>query len=182
MGKEEYYAALDNERRVIGKASWKEVHEKGLLHAVVACFVFQDSSRRKILLQKRIVHAAQDPGLWNHSAGGHILYNELPQQGMRRELKEELFSGKPLPKIDIKPVAVFMQEDRPNNKEILYLFETTYKGPFHYDTQEIEEEPQWIAWDVLVRDIQVNPNRYTVSFKNSIVAYENAVLVKPRAV
>lgn len=167
---EELYDVLDSKGNKIGSATWKEIHSRGLLHQVVAALIFKDECRDELLLQRR-AYRVQDPGLWNHSAGGHMASGEMPLEAMLRELQEELFFEHKFPDLAIRSVGFFAHADRPNNNEILHLFEVFYKGPFYYNKDEVSEEPIWIKWDDLLHDITLKSSCYTVSFKNTLEYY-----------
>lgn len=171
MSTEEYYAVLDNQRRVIGKAPWREVHEKGLLHEVVAVFIFRDKSCRELLMQKRSIFMTQDPGKWNHSAGGHVIYGQTTEDAIQRETQEELFDRATFPNIDFEKITSFFQKDKPGNRELLTLFRVIYSGPFYPDKKELDAPLKWVSTSFLHKDIQKHPNLYTVSFIHSFHEY-----------
>jgi isopentenyldiphosphate isomerase len=171
INKEEIYGILDNTGNTIGSASWKEVHEKGLLHQVVAAFIFEDATFQKLLIQKRSRQMTQDPGKWNHSVGGHVLYLETAINAIYRETQEELFDQVNPPNIHYEQVITFFQEDIPGNKERLTLFRAIYPGPFYPEQGELEGPPKWVTLNSLHRDIEKHPNLYTVSFTNSLREY-----------
>ena len=171
MSKEELYDVVNVDGKPIRIASWQEVHSKGLLHMVVAIFIFKDHVYKELLLQQRSKKMNQDPGLWNHSAGGHMLSGETPDKAMLRELSEELFYRQNLPDLNIQKVITFYNHDFPNNKELCHLFQTTHPGPFSFQNEEVEGELKWMPWCDLLKDIDKNPKNYSVSFKNAIINY-----------
>jgi isopentenyldiphosphate isomerase len=168
---DEVYDVVDETGNKIGTATWTEVHAKGLLHQCVSALVFKDTTRSETLLQKRSQNMSQNPGLWQHAAGGHVLAGQSVEQGIRTELQEELFAGHELPDFEIKKVGSFFNHDMPNNKEILNLFEVTYPGPFYFDDKELAEPPTWIRWTDLLKDLKDNPNKYTPVFHTIIKFY-----------
>ena len=85
---DEIYAVVDEEDRVIGKASRREIHERELLHRSVHIFVF--NPRGQLYLQKRALHKDQYPGCWDSSAAGHVDWGESYETAAKRELEEEL--------------------------------------------------------------------------------------------
>ncbi len=168
---DELYDIYDSEKNKIGVASWTDVHAKGLLHHTVAVLIFKDRTRQELLIHRRNPAVAQDPGLWQHSAGGHVVASETLQEAIRREVREELFVNHDLPQLEIREVLSFNNRDLPNNNEILHLFETVYPGPFYYDTIELAEEPLWVAFATLLEDVRQWPERYTQAFRNILSRY-----------
>ena len=168
---DEIYDIYDDNGNKTRTATWTEVHAKGLIHRTTAVLVFKCQSRKELLIQRRNHKMEQDPGLWQHSAGGHIISGDTPQDAVKKELKEELFANHELPDIEIREISYFLNQDLPNNKEILHLFETIYSGPFYYDEKELAEEPRWIGFDRLLKDMEENPKKYTHAFRNVIKEY-----------
>ena len=161
---DEIYDVVDKNGNKIREATWTEVHTQGLLHLTAAVLIFKDISKKEVLIQKRSEKMKQTPGQWQHSAGGHILAGDMPDQAIRKEISEELFSGRNLPDFEIKKVLSFLQQDFPNNNEIMHLYEAIYPGPFYHDEKEVAEEPVWKNWGELIKDMKENPNTYTPSF------------------
>lgn len=168
--KEELYDVLDSDRNVVGESSWDEIHKNNLLHQVVACFIFNNESREKILLQKRSLEMKQDSGLWNHSAGGHVAKGEQIDEAMRRELSEEVFGGKDFPNLVIFKITDFENRDMPGNNEILHLFVMFYDGPIIKQKEEVSRL-KWINFSELISNADKHPSFYTTSFKNALREY-----------
>ena len=84
----EIFDVVDKEDRVIGQASRKLVHEKGLIHRSVHVLVF--NSENQLFLQKRSLEKDENPGLWDSSASGHVESGESYDASASRELYEEL--------------------------------------------------------------------------------------------
>ena len=85
----EYLDVFDENYHLIGSASKKEVHEKGLWHQVFSC-LFVNTKKNKVYLQyKNATH--NDVAHTNKldiSVGGHLLKGEKVSDGIR-EIKEE---------------------------------------------------------------------------------------------
>ena len=85
----EYVDVFDENYHLIGSASKKEVHEKGLWHQVFSC-LFVNTKENKVYLQyKNASH--NDVAHQNKldiSVGGHLLKGEKVADGIR-EIKEE---------------------------------------------------------------------------------------------
>jgi isopentenyldiphosphate isomerase len=171
---DEVYDIFDKEGRVIGTATWSECHRKGLIHQVSSVLVFKDSSKKEILLQKRSDKMNQDPSLLQHSAGGHTISGKTPEEGAEEELREELFRDHELSKLKLTKVCTFFQNDLPNNNEIMNVFEFVYPGPFYFG-KELAEEPVWVKWEDLIKDVEENSQKYTKSFRNILDNYGRIV-------
>ena len=85
---EELFDVVDEDDKVIGQASRRDVHEKSLLHRAVHILVFNPDG--DLFLQKRSMSKDENPGLWDTSAAGHVGAGEDYHQTAQRELEEEL--------------------------------------------------------------------------------------------
>jgi len=85
---EEILEVVDEANRVIGRATRREIHEKGLRHRSVHVLVF--NPRGDLYLQKRSPTKDQHPDHWDTSAAGHSAPGETPLAAAQRELEEEL--------------------------------------------------------------------------------------------
>ena len=73
----------------IGTASRDEVHERGLLHRVVHCWILQES--QPVFWFQQRAHTKKDfPDCFDLPCGGHVDAGETPIQAMLRELREEI--------------------------------------------------------------------------------------------
>jgi len=79
----EVLAVVDEKDNVVGSATRKEIHEKGLLHREV--YVFLVNSAGQVLLQKR-----KDFPVWDSSAAGHFPKDQAYLEAAQREFEEEL--------------------------------------------------------------------------------------------
>ena len=85
---DEIYDVVDTFDHVIGRATRREIHEKGLLHRSVHILVF--SPKGTLFLQKRSLEKDESPGYWDTSAAGHVDSGESYFESAQRELMEEL--------------------------------------------------------------------------------------------
>ena len=85
----EYFDVLNENGEYTGEiATREECHEKGLWHRAVYGIIFNKNG--DVLLQKRSKNKKLWPGLWDITAGGHVLAGEFGYQALIREIKEEL--------------------------------------------------------------------------------------------
>jgi isopentenyldiphosphate isomerase len=131
---DEIIAIVDSKDRIIGKATRKEVHGKGLWHREVGIFVINEKG--ELLLQKR-----KDNGLYGMSAAGHFSFDEDYITGALRELDEEL--GVKAKKSELKLlgkrklIAVIMKIN--NRFASTYLYTTKRKiSEFRIDKGEAQ--------------------------------------------
>lgn len=106
---EELFDTLTPNGEYTGKtASRDECHYQGLWHKAVAVFII--NSKNQVLLQKRSPQKKLWPGMWDISAGGHVLAGELGFQAVIRECQEEL--GIPLSTQDILFIGSSLSTNR----------------------------------------------------------------------
>ncbi len=165
---------VDENGKAIGPVEYKIAHPKdetceGIRHAVVSSLIFEDYSYKKVLLQKRGLIVATGKNKYDSSAGGHINWlveenrADTPKNAVYKEINEELFSLKGIPKIlKLEYLGAFHKRTRLNDPEFLHLFEGVYSGPFFQDNKEVSEL-RWEDMNFLLRDIKNNPDRYTRS-------------------
>ncbi|MFO0920342.1 MAG: NUDIX domain-containing protein [Candidatus Saccharimonadales bacterium] len=78
---------VDEKDNPIGSASKADIQRMGLWHRIVQVMIMDKHGR--YLLQRRSKNVSV-PGLWNHSAAGHVDEGEGYLQAAVRETKEEL--------------------------------------------------------------------------------------------
>ena len=135
--KEELFPIVDEEGRVIGKATRGECHNGSrLLHPVVHLHVFNQSG--DIYLQKRPEWKDIQPGKWDTAVGGHMDYGETPEKALEREVREELGIT------DFVPERLGMYVfDSQRERELVYVNRTTYEGIIHPSEDELDGGRYW---------------------------------------
>ena len=87
--KPEFFPVLDAEGKIVGKATRDYCHGGSFaLHPVVHIHLFNEKS--ELLLQKRSMRKEIQPGKWDTSVGGHIMFGEKIEDAVNRECKEEI--------------------------------------------------------------------------------------------
>lgn len=133
----EQFPLVDEDGRVIGKASRGECHNGShLLHPVVHLHVF--NSRGEVYLQKRPEWKDIQPGKWDTAVGGHIDYGETPEEALRREVREELGIEAFKP----EPLGKYVFESR-RERELVYVHKTIYDGPVRPSAEELDGGRFW---------------------------------------
>ncbi len=123
----EYLDVVNDQDKVIGKASYGDIYKKLLPHRIVHILVF--NKKGEMLLQLRAQNRSFCPLHWSTSAGGHIRSGESPKQAAKRELAEELGVKLPL-KFSYKDFYVNQQPYEIGLKEFLTTFTVKSNGRF----------------------------------------------------
>ena len=84
----EFLDVVDENDKVVGKASKSEIYKKRLRHRIVHTMIF--NSEGKLLLQKRSVNKSFCPSYWSTSVGDHVQSGETAEEGALREMEEEV--------------------------------------------------------------------------------------------
>ena len=142
----EYFDVLTSNGEFTNEiASREECHEKGLYHKAVVVFIISTDGS-KILLQQRSANKKLWPNLWDITAGGHVLANELGYQAVIRETKEEI--GIDIEKEDLEFIGCTTSENIKGNI-INRHFNEYYVAYKDIDIKDIKlqlEEVQDIKW------------------------------------
>ena len=79
----EYLDYYDEEGKYLGTATYDEIHEKGLWHNTVHCWLY--TSDAKLMFQIRA-----NRGTFYTTASGHVIAGETIPEAFHREIKEEI--------------------------------------------------------------------------------------------
>ncbi len=145
----EIFDLVDEEDRVIGCASRREVHQKKLMHRSVHVFVFNSSD--ELFLQKRAESKDECPGYWDTSSSGHVDSGEDYATAANRELKEELCISEPLTfvmKLKAGPETYW---------EHVWCYRCVSEKKIIINRDEISEGRFWSAEEI---DVAIENNRY----------------------
>lgn len=134
---DEIFDLVDRNGRVIGQATRAECHRNpALIHQAVHVAVFNRAGQ--LFLQKRAPTKDIQPDKWDTSVGGHLQSGESPQEGAKRELREELgVAGAELTK-----AYEFIWES-PVETELVRTFVIVHEGPFALQAEEISDGRFW---------------------------------------
>ena len=138
----EIFPLVDDEGRVVGKATRGECHSGSkLLHPVVHLHVF--NTQGDIYLQRRPEWKDIQPGKWDTAVGGHIDYGETPEEALRREVREELGITDFIPEFIDKYIFESQRE-----RELVYVNRTTCDGPISPSTDELDGGRFWTMQEI----------------------------------
>lgn len=92
---DEIVALVDEQNRVIGSSTRREMRARRALHR--ACYILVFNSRGELFLQQRTLTKDVYPGYYDTAAGGVVLAGESYDESAQRELAEEMgIRGVPL--------------------------------------------------------------------------------------
>ncbi len=137
MSNEEWFPLIDEQGKVIGKATRRECHNGSrLLHPVVHLHILNPNG--ELYLQKRSKDKDIQPGKWDTAVGGHVDYGETTEEALAREVREELGVTRFTPH---PAISYIFDSDR--EQEMVHAFFTIYDGEITIDPVEIEEGRYW---------------------------------------
>lgn len=139
---EEWFDLVDESGRPVGRARRRECHgNPTLIHPAVHVFVFGSDGR--LFLQRRSPAKDIQPGRWDTSVGGHLRPGEAPDDGARREMREELGIEAPL---RFSHAYVWRSDVE---TEYVRAYVARHDGPFRLDPAEIAEGRFWSAAEIV---------------------------------
>jgi isopentenyldiphosphate isomerase len=122
---------VDENDRVIGRATRKEVHSTGRLHRGVHVLVFDSGNELILPVRSSKKHL---PNTYDCSVSEHVKSGESYEQALVRGLKEELN----IEKIKAKKLVKFKLEYGPNNYKISQLYECRGYNHLSYNKKEVQ--------------------------------------------
>ncbi len=152
---DEKFAVVDENDRVIGAASRREVHGNNLRHRAVHIFLFNHAG--ELLLQKRSRWKDRHSGLWDSSAAGHVGAGEEYDVTAARELREELGATTDLSRMAKLPAS------EQTGQEFIWLYRGKQEGPFTLARTEIDEV-QFFPLELVERWVEERPDDFAPGF------------------
>jgi isopentenyl-diphosphate delta-isomerase type 1 len=153
---DQYFDTVDASDRVIGHATRRETHARGLLHRATHVMIYNADSH--LFLQRRSMKKDKFPGCWDSSCSGHVDAGEDYFTAARRELVEELgWTNTTMP---LREVIKLSASPETGQEFIqIYLLGPTI-GPFVLNPEEISEG-RWVTPVEL--DVMINQEPETVA-------------------
>ena len=147
---DELFDVVDEQDRVTGQLTRREVHRRKLRHRAVHILVRNRAGR--VFLQKRSMQKDLFPGTWDSSAAGHVGAGEDYNGTALRELAEEIGCrpGQPLQRL-------FKTEAREETgQEFVWVYRAESEGPFTLQPEEVESG-DWFTVGEIDRWLQERP-------------------------
>jgi isopentenyldiphosphate isomerase len=139
---EEYIQVVNEQRVPIGVETRTVIHEKGYWHETFQCWIAKKVENEVyVYLQLRSRKKKDFPHLYDISAAGHILADEIIEDGIR-ELKEEI--GLEVAVNDLKKIGIISNEMELSNfkdREFCHVYLYIEEEPlyFSFEDDEVEE-------------------------------------------
>ncbi len=139
----EYLDIYDEYMNKIGQESRDIVHQNGLWHKTVHCWMYDDMGN--IYFQIRA-----DSGKLYTTASGHVLTGETVRDAFRREIREEI--GLDMDVTDAIPLeVVFWRQDKPQKNWHDRAFAHIYANKFPTGVNVFHFQPEEVAGLVCVK-------------------------------
>lgn len=148
---------VDENDKVIGKATWKEAQEKGLIFRSANSIVL--NTKGQIFVHKRSKNLLTFPGMYDVKFGGIVNLGESYEEAAMRELKEE--AGIKNPKLEFLFPLKFRMGRYKNNRKV---FQCVYDGKLKLQKEEIEEGTFMTIRDIekLMKEGKLSPSGESV--------------------
>lgn len=170
---EEPLDIVDEDDRVVGQASRREVHANGHPHRAVHLFLVGEGDR--ILLQKRSDAKASWPGCWDSSASGHVTAGQGYDEAMYREAEEEIGyrCADPAPVLHLEASELTDQE-----WVRLYVEKVSGRTAFKPDPAEVAGL-RWWSLDEVVDALVKTPEAFAISFRTLFFMWRQTRYIVP---
>ena len=142
MSADELVDIVDEQDRVVGQATRREVRARRLRHRSTYVLVFNADSQ--LFVHQRTTTKDIYPGCYDVAFGGVLRTGEEYDAGARRELREE--AG--IDNVPLRRVLSFRFDDDRNHVNGV-LYSATYDGPLQLQTSEVQAG-QWMDLDAVV--------------------------------
>jgi len=154
---EEIFDVVDVSDNIIGTASRKVVHDRGLLHRSTHLLIY--NSEGDVLLQKRSETKDSFPGRWDSSVSGHVDSGEGYDECVVREAREEI--GLEIRGTPEKLFKIDACEE--TSQEFCSVYRLFSEGPFHPDYKEVSDVT-WFSKKEVTRLLGKTPEKFSPAF------------------
>jgi isopentenyldiphosphate isomerase len=162
---DECFDVVDAHDVVIGQATRREVHARGLWHRAVHVLVFAPAGSAQagnVFLQKRSLAKDTAPGCWDSACSGHLDASEDYAAAAVRELQEEI--GLVVSGAEALTPLFKLSACAETGWEFVWVYRLESSGPFKLHPAEIERG-EWWRLDDLNRAIRETPEAFARAFR-----------------
>lgn len=159
--KEEEVILVNKKNEQIGTMAKMEAHEKALLHRAFSVFILNNDGA--IMLQQRAASKYHSPLLWTNTCCSHQRVGETNIEAGKRRLQEEMgFVA------ELKELFSFIYKAPFDNGLTEHEYDFVMIGSFDAEPTINPDEVEawkWMSPELVRKDINDNPDQYTVWFK-----------------
>jgi isopentenyldiphosphate isomerase len=142
---------VDAKDEIIGYRYRDEIQPEDI-YRVAGVWIMNEKG--EVLLAKRALAKAHDPGKWGTSAAGTLEEGETYDSNIRKEMEEELGLTVEV----IKGEKVFLEGE---HRFFCQWFHVVVSGDQEFKLQEEEvDEVRWFSRSTLEKELESNPNKY----------------------
>lgn len=157
---------VDGDDRQVGVEEKVKAHENGgKLHRSFSIVVF--NSKREVLLQLRSVKKYHFGGLWTNTCCSHPNKGELLENAVHRKLKQEFGFDTELRELFSFIYKVTDKKSGLTEWEFDHVFVGEFNGQPKPNPEEIDDY-KWISVPELKKDVEKNPEKYTLWFRTAL--------------
>lgn len=167
MAATEQVILVDENDRPLGTAEKLHAHREGLCHRAFSVFVFKDSTKQAILLQKRAKEKYHSPGLWTNTCCSHPRPDEETLLAAERRLKEELGITVQLQNIGQFHYIAHFDNGLTENEVDHVLIGFMNDQAITPDPLEVEDY-RWITVEALQQELALHPEQFTPWLKQAL--------------
>lgn len=161
----EYITLVNADDQVLGKEEKLKAHKEGKQHRAFSILIIND--KKEMLIHKRESNKYHSGGLWTNACCSHPRYNEDLLEATHRRLIEEMGFDCPLKELfSFKYYHAF--ETGLIENEYDHVFLGLYNKEVIQPNPIEVEDYQWIDFEVLLKDMKANKEKYTVWFQKII--------------
>ena len=157
---QEQVIVVDENDVVLGSMEKMEAHRNPVLHRAISVFIV--NSEGEWLIQQRALGKYHSNGLWTNTCCSHPQPGESSLDAANRRLAEEMGL-----KAELTEKFHFIYREPLDNDLTEYELDHVFVGISDQlpsiNASEVDSY-KYIAYDDLKKDIETNPNRYTVWF------------------
>ena len=141
---DEWVDLIDDQDRVVGRVTRRQMRAENLLHRSVGIFCFEPGGR--IYVHRRTDHKDVFPGMYDMSVGGVVAAGEGYDDAALREIAEELGIAGPTPEFLFKH-----RYDDASSRSWTAVYRVMWNGPIRHQPSEVA----WGRWCAL-REVAEN--------------------------
>ncbi|MFP2996292.1 isopentenyl-diphosphate Delta-isomerase [Spongiivirga sp. MCCC 1A20706] len=158
---EEQVILVNEKDEQIGTMPKMEAHEKAVLHRAFSVFIL--NNKGELMLQQRALHKYHSPGLWTNTCCSHQRVGESNIEAGKRRLQEEMGFV-----TNLEETISFIYKAPFDNGLTEHEYDHVMVGYYEDDPHINKDEVaswKWMPLDEVQKDIEENPDNYTVWFK-----------------